>query len=332
MPVGHRSTRTVNEVVVKQSPLLSDPEILSVRASYCAVLERLPPPLADAGRRVLDQIATPNWTLEWYLPRWLGETFGLQPDLSHALVLSNVFGLAYIRLQDDLVDGEVDQASWKPTILLASALYHQALLHYIRLFEGKSPFWGYLEQFMAQWLRATLSSNEPPATDFRSYAEEDFLRLAERGAPLKICCAGACLLAGREDVIPILTSAVDHFLVGAVLLDHACDWADDLAAGRYNAFVAYASPLPQVSDQQEANRRRVRHEIYRGDAARPYFDAMGRHLRIAIETAQAVDCAGLNDYLRSFEREAMTSGERLAKEARELRAATEELFGSFDDV
>jgi hypothetical protein len=316
------------KVAVRDSPLLSDPEVLAVRASYCATLERFPPPLADAGRRVLDRISTPNWTLEWYLPRWLSETFGLQPDVTRALVLSNVYGLTYIRLQDDLVDGEVDQASWKPTILLAGALYHQAMLHYIRLFEWKSPFWGYFKQFMAQWQRATLSSNEPPATDFGSYEEADFLRLAERGAPLKICCAGACLLAEQEEVIPTLTSAMDHLLVGAVLLDHAHDWTDDLAAGRYNVFVAYASPLPQLPHQQETNRRRVLEELYLGEAARPYFDLARKHIQIAIETARTLDCQGLSQHLLSFNGQAATCGEQLADEARaRLRAAAEQLFG-----
>lgn len=299
-----------------------------MRANCYAALERFPPPLADAGRRVLDRICSPNWTLEWYLPRWLGYAFGLQPEVSHALVLSNVFGLAYIRLQDDLMDGEVDQTSWKTTTLLASVFYHQAILLYTQFFDTKSPFWDYLEQFMAQWRRATLSSNEPPTTDFRSFEEEDFLRLAERGAPLKICCVGACLLAGREELIPTLTSAVDHLLVGAVLFDHARDWADDLAAGRYNTFVAYATSQPQVRHQREANRLSVLEEIYLGDAARPYFDLIRKHIRVAMEKARAVDCPDLNQYLLLFEGQVITYGERLADEARaRLRAAAEQLLG-----
>ena len=183
-------------------PFLSDPDVIAVRASYCAALERYPPPLADAGRHVLDRVSSSNWTLEWVLPRWLGDAFGLQSDVSHALMLSNVYGLAYIRLQDDLVDGDLDQASRGPAILLATALYHQWMWQYVQLFEATSPFWGHFERFVAQWLRATLDSNRPPASDSRSPTEEDLLRLGERGAPLKICCVGACLLADREAAIP----------------------------------------------------------------------------------------------------------------------------------
>lgn len=293
------------------------------------MLERLPSPLAEVGHRVLDRISSPNWSLEWYLPRWLGDAFGLQPDVSRALVLANVYGLAYIRLQDDLVDGEIEQTSWKPAILLAGALYHQAIRQYISLFEWSSSFWDYFELFMAQWTRATLSSNEPPIADFRSCEEANLVRLAERGAPLKICCAAACLLAGREDTIPTLTAAVDHLLMGAVLLDHVKDWADDLAAGRYNAFVAYASSKPQEPHQQEANRLAVLEEIYLGEAARPYFDLVYKHIQMAIEMAQGVNCPGLTQYLLSFKSQALTFGERLADDAKvRLRAAAEQLFGN----
>jgi hypothetical protein len=216
--------------------------------------------------------------------------------------------LTYVRLQDDLVDDEVSQATRMTTILLATALYHLWMLQYVQLFAGESPFWNYLERFMAQWMRATQSSNKPPATGFQSYSEEDFLRLGERGAPLKICCAGACLLAGREEVIPPLTSAVDHLLVSAVLMDHAKD---------------------QVPHRREANRRQVLEEICLGDAARPYFDVLQKHVQIAAEKARAVACPGLIQHLQSFESGVVTIRDRLADEAKAwLRMATEQLFGS----
>jgi hypothetical protein len=314
---------------VQESLLLSDPKILAVRASYCAAIERLSPQLVNAGCHLLDRISTPNWTLEWYLPQWLGDAFGLSPEKIQALVLSNVYGLTYVRLQDDLVDDEVSQATRMTTILLSTALYHLWMLRYVQLFAGESPFWNYLERFMAQWMRATQSSNNPPATGFQSYSEEDFLRLGERGAPLKICCAGACLLAGREEVIPPLTSSVDHLLVSAVLMDHAKDWADDLTAGRYNVFVDYASPHPQAPHRREANRRQVLEEICLGDAARPYFDVLQKHVQIAAEKARAVACPGLTQHLQSFESGVVTIRDRLADEAKAwLRMATEQLFGS----
>ena len=184
---------------MQESLLPSDPKVLAVRASYCAAIKRLSPQLVNAGHHLLDRISTPNWTLEWHLPRWLGDAFGLSPGKIQALVLSNVYGLTYIRLQDDLVDDEMSQATRMTTILLATALYHLWMLQYVQLFAGESPFWSCLERFMAQWMRATQSSNKPPVTGFQSYSEEDFLRLGERGAPSKSAAPGpACWQVERR--------------------------------------------------------------------------------------------------------------------------------------
>jgi hypothetical protein len=315
-------------MTVEQRAVLSDPDVLAVRASYCAALRRFCPRLADVSQRMLDQICLPGWILEWYLPRWLGDGFGLHPDLSRSLILSNVYGLAYVRLQDDLVDGDLKLESRESAILLASGLYHLWMLEYVRLFESTSRFWGYLDEFMGQWLRATVSSNQPPAVDFSSYQEEDFLRLGERGAPLKICCVGACLLAGREALIPALTVAVDHLLAGTVLLDHAQDWADDVEACRYNAFVAFASTEEQVPPQQQTSHLTLVEEICLGDTARPYFDLVQRHIQMAIEAIRAMDVPGLEQYLHWMESQAASYADRLAAEAKtRLRAVTEQLLG-----
>lgn len=57
------------QLQVNETPFLSDPEIFVVKEHICAALERFSPQLPEAGRRLLDRLATPNWTLEWYLPR-----------------------------------------------------------------------------------------------------------------------------------------------------------------------------------------------------------------------------------------------------------------------
>ena len=201
------------------------------------------PVLAECGRRLLDRISPPNWTLEWSLPGWLGSALGLDASTIADLTLANVFGLAYIKLQDDLLDGEVGEDDRQAALLLSSVLHRKWLLVYTGLFPGDSPFWGYFEQYMTQWVRATWASRQEHSKPWAAWGEEDLLILGHRGAPLKICAAAACLLAQRAELIPQLESALDHLLIGAVLLDHALDWADDLAAGRYNAFVAYASAL-----------------------------------------------------------------------------------------
>lgn len=311
------------------SSLLSDPDMRAVAERCRAFLERLPPPLAEAGGRLLDRVSTDNWTLEWSLPRWLGNAFGLESDQAQALVLSNVLGLAYVRLQDDLVDGEVAGVSHRSAPLLATALYAHWLQHYVRLFDSASPFWTYFDEFMIQWVRATSDTDEPLAAGPSFVEEGHLLRLAERGAPLKICCVGACLLAGREEAIPLLISAADHLLIAAVLLDHAVDWQADLEAGRYNVFIAYASLARQSPENQKANLLGVLNEIYIGDAARPYFDQVCEHLRQAERLAEPVACQELEQYLCDLQRQAIAYADGLRDKAKaRLRAATEQLLGT----
>jgi hypothetical protein len=110
--------------------------------------------------------------------------------------------------------------------------------------------------------------------------------------------------------------------VGAVLLDHALDWPEDLAEGRPNAFVAYASDLPQTAENRDANRRRVLEAIVLGRGARPYFARIGARLRVARVTADALPCAGLASFLRWLDREAVDYAARLRGQANtHLRAA-----------
>ena len=172
-----------------------------------------------------------------------------------------------------------------------------------------------------------------PVTRRRSTASATMGRmtsceLAHRGAPLKVCAAGACLLAGREDLLPALADAIDHLLVGAVLLDHAQDWSDDLAAGRYNAFVAYASSLPQTPENRETNTRAVQQEICLGAAAQPYFQVARDHLRTARKSAEPANCADFDCYLAWLDGQAATCSERLASNAAALlNDAVRRLFG-----
>jgi hypothetical protein len=304
--------------------------MVAVEAAYTAALAPHPPEIVAAGRRLWERIASPQWALEWALPRWLGDAFGLPSETSHALVSANVLGLGYVRLQDDLVDGDVDPAGRATATCLAAALYHQAIRRYTRLFASDSPFWSHLDGWMGQWLQAILHGQPSPARPFSAYQDEDYLRLAARGAPLKICVAAACLLAGRAGAIPSLASAIDHLLVGAVLLDHADDWERDLAEGRYNAFVAYASPMPQEPVQREENRRNVLAELWLGGGGRAYFDVVRDHIRLAGRIAQPWQVSGLSAYLLWLDAQAHTYGQELADGAQAiLRKATTQVFGGY---
>lgn len=294
--------------------MLPAAELLAASEGYLAACGSAGPELAEAAGAWLEEIRPPQWALEWSLPFWLGESMQLSRAATRRLVVSNVIGLAYIRLQDGLADGELSQFEPAKARQLAGLLYERWMQAYRGLCDVP-PFWLYFDRYMAEWSAATAAGHEAPAHTFREYDGADFLHLAQRGAPLKLCGAAACLLAGREEQLPALADAIDHMLVGAVLLDHAADWAADLAAGRYNAFVDYAAGLPQTPENRSANLAAVQGELCLGQAGRPYFEIAGRHLQVARRLAQPGGCAGLQQYLLWLDRQTSACSERLASSA-----------------
>lgn len=295
-------------------------------ARYKTALAALPSRLRQSGLRLLERISTANWLLEWNLPRWLGEGLDLSPVMTGELIMGNVYGLAFVRIQDDLSDGESDDER-ETTILLGRELYNRWIERYHPMFDRQSVFWEYLDRFNGQWLRSTLEIGGPNGFELRSGQAGALRWLAERGAPLKICCVAACLLADRETLLPRLLEGVDHLLAGAVLVDHADDWQADLAEGRYNAFAAFISP--QAGKEQ--NRQAVLEELYLGSAAQPYFALAQEQFRRALLYVQGAGIRGLEAYLAWAVSETAAYGGRIAEEARQrLRMAAVGLMQSVE--
>ena len=163
-------------------PRLSEIQEAAVRARFCAAIESRRPELAAAGRQVLDRVSPPNWTLEWSLPGWLGDALHLPAGPTADLTLANVVGLAYVRLRDDLMDGEIPEGDRRTALMLATAFYRTWLLAYTDMFASGSPFWAFFEQYMAQWAGATLHDDPPAARRFSEYDDLDLRRLG-RAAP-----------------------------------------------------------------------------------------------------------------------------------------------------
>jgi hypothetical protein len=266
------------------------------------------PGLHTAAVNLLRKIVTPNWTLEWGMPRWLGETFNLEEKVIDELVLANAYMLAYIRLADDLADGDEPASS----LGLALVIYHLWTRRYLRLFDevkagSTRAFWTYFDDCMTRWLGATVGT-ERSGPALQSYTEADYLLLADRGASLKIACAAACTIANSEAAIAELGAAVDDIMIGVVLLDDAFDWRTDLEAGRYNALVAFCSDLPQTRQHLEANRRAVLHEMNLGGTAQPYFAIIGERMESSKGRSQSVGCRRLVRFADWYRQEAAACG------------------------
>jgi hypothetical protein len=180
---------------------------------------------------------------------------------------------------------------------------------------------------MTQWVAATWRSHRSPAKPFRDYEDADWRSLGHRGAPLKTCVAAACLLAQRESSLGQLEQALDYLLIGAVLFDHVRDWTDDLAAGRYNAFIAYVSGWPQTPDYYEANRRAVTQELVVGQVGGPYFQLLRCELVAARALAHQAGCQDLARYISWLRHEVISYSKGMKIRARDqLHRALEPLL------
>ena len=264
-------------------------DVAGLSASYEARIADAAPELLPLALRTLARVAPGQWTLEWYLPWWLGHAFGLPYEMSRAIVLSNVLGLASLRLQDDLVDGEVAAGEQTSAEALAAVLYRQAVDGYRGLFGDSALFWGRLDAFMDDWRSATSGARPGAAVPLRA-GDDLLLHLARRGAPLRISAFAICLLADREDRSRIVDRCLDHTLAAMVLYDHFVDWEDDVAAGRWNAFVAAGG----------GTRRAVLVAMLAHGAITTHFARIDAELLRAIEAAGQLGSVPLVAHLRRY--------------------------------
>ena len=251
---------------------------------------------------------TPDlWPMEWHLPFWLGCDFGLTEAAWQQLVLVNLLGAGYVRLTDDLADEMLDQPRQTVKAALGQCLLEASTTVLQALFAPSSAFWRSYQTYLDQWRQA--GEGEGGWRDeVGERVVEDWQLLAWRGAPAKITATGACWLARRAELIGPLETCIDHSMAAAVLLDHADDWRDDLAAGRFNAYVAWLSGLPQRSENIARNRQQVLSDLMQDDGAghRAYFGLIDQHLLQAQAAAALVGSAGLSAYLAAIRQDAHT--------------------------
>lgn len=302
-------------------------ELAIARQSILDVLARCRPDLVEFGSRTLDRVSPPDWTLEWSLPTWLGSAFHLATAQERQLILNSAWGLLSVRLSDDLQDGELPESAAALARRLGPFCYDQAVAGYHSLFNDNSPFWNLFHQYLARW-RASAGGHAEQILKIDLADPTSARDLADRGAPLKIGAAAACLLAGRGDAVPPVESLLDDILLALVLYDHAADWMHDLAAGRTNAFVACLSPGPQVPDRRESHRNEVLYKLFLGDASGPYFESIGSLIASAQAKSRELNTADLGLYLDDLQEEvsAFHSGWVAAGTVRR-REWTEQLFG-----
>lgn len=272
-------------------------DIPSLNAEFEAIARAASPAELALALRVRDRVGPERWSLEWHLPWWLGQAYGLDRETCSRLVLSNVIGLASIRLQDDLVDGEVPLVEVGAAKRLSAALYDSALGYYHQRFPASSPLWRQLRTWMEQWRAATYNAAQMHAPGSSDGHAGSSVPLSRRAAPLKISALAVTLLADRTDRFPEIDRCIDSNLEAMVLFDHFCDWPEDLHAGRWNAFAAAAGVAQQRVEQLDRNRSGVYIAMLTTDVIRTYFERIAGAMGRAIDLSRNIGVPALERHM-----------------------------------
>jgi hypothetical protein len=288
------------------------PDAVAISEDILRRLAEDEPRLEGLARCQLTRLGPDRWTIEWHLPWWLGRRFDLEPRLVETLLRSNVFGLLSIRLQDDLEDGEVAPDEIADTRSLANRAFAEALIGYRARFDEGSPIWPFLDRSMADWRSGAAGAD-----------------LAARGAPLKIAAYACCLSANRLDLWPELERSLDGAVTALVRYDQFCDWEVDLAAGRWNAFVATVIDGDQTPARADRNRAAVLTAMLTRDVVREQFHAAVRGAEEAAALAAAIGISELAAFLTAWASRTTEQGMRVEEHyQRAGDQATRLLFGT----
>ena len=299
------------------------------------LLRQLPEPVSVAGFSLLDEISSQNWYLEWNLPAWIGNCLEIKHEIIDMLTLSNIFGLGFVRLQDRFIDQD-STLDIDITLALRSFLFNVWLDQYKTLFEPGSVFWGYFEQFLGEWTRSEYEAGGPGevalVTSLTKRSEEldlNYKFFARRGAPLKNCCAAACLLSNQVSALPQIQQGCDHLVAGMVLVDHAQDWKEDLYAGRYNAFQNFLGCIAKstgtelgMNENQSRNyssiEGKIIEQIYIGSKTKGYFELTRDQFRKAKEFFTDIHLMELVNYCNWIEIETTRYQKRQKKSVNQM--------------
>jgi hypothetical protein len=310
----------------------------AVSAAYERRVAAIAPEQVPEAMRLLDGLDPKRWRLEWHLPLWLGNAFGLDRRASIEIAVSNVLGLASLRLGDDLVDGALDTNEVALAPAMIATLFEASINPYRSRFPPASRFWQQLDRWMTEWKAATEENGQQRAADGQPRTADGPLpheadpsaylgHLSRRGAPLKISAYAVCVLTKRAGSFPTIERSLDHALTAMVLYDHVCDWQDDLASGRWNAFVA-ATGISQSVDDRERARAAVLATLMTGDAIEQSFARIRAELERAEAASDRVGIPALSAHLGDLATQLDGDGELMRANYAALgERAAEAMFG-----
>lgn len=174
-------------------------------------------------------LAFPSLLLPW----WAEKTMSQQPDLAlqSDLVYSTINGYYYIRLIDNLMDGN---ATVELKLLPALNFFHtQFQLAYQRHFAADHPFW---QLFTATWFHSgEVAMQDAALTDIDEIRFKQIA--AQKVSAAKIPLAAVCYRYDRPDLIAPWAQFVDLFGGWHQMHNDLFDWHRDEARQNYTYFL-----------------------------------------------------------------------------------------------
>jgi hypothetical protein len=249
-------------------------ELVHVFREAERLIDAFPAPLNDKGRDYLQAFnpLNPSGTKNhicYLLPFWMQPITELDSRHYRDLSLANVFVMLYFFIQDDLMD--TAPSDWKEQLALGN-LFHLSMLDLYRtLFESSSPFWNYYRAYVTDWSIAV--AYESP------FASLSPAKLAQKAAPVKLASTGALLLAGRRELEPAVSKAVDLVLATLQMSDDWADWEEDFDLQNANSLIGMIA-LGKAVSPSLITRTDIRNAIY-------IDGALSRYSQLAKENGEA---------------------------------------------
>lgn len=267
------------------------PDLAWMHEQCLAYCDQLPEALMKLAHRYLERLSSEKAQLEWCLPLWLAQSLGVSRDVARTMGVTNVLGMIYVRIQNDVMDGDVASEDVANLLTLSSLLYTRCLRLFTTVFAAESPFWGYLQACLQEWAAAIAWERQGHYQRLARYTEEEILWVtAGKGAPEKICCAGLAILADREGAIPHLAKALDLRSTIAQLFDDFCDWREDWQRGRYNIFLSMVLTENSSTQPTSMSLAQLYTLIYRSRQAITLFDRTDQYALMAQESVAELAC------------------------------------------
>ncbi|MDD9266082.1 hypothetical protein ACFPES_03455 [Paenibacillus sp. GCM10023248] len=205
----------------------------------------------------------------YLLPYWMKEIVAVPDSAARKLCLANVFVMLYYFVVDDVMDSATGEHRDKLPLANLFQLQFQSI--YRELYPPHSPFWHHYESYVREWADAVAgeSTRDPFYTDRK--------QVAWKASPVKNASTGALLLAGREDLVPVVTEAVDQVLICLQMLDDWVDWEEDLAEGTYNCLLAFLRRSADRPGEEPMTAEWVKQQVFVQDRLEGFKEIAASH-------------------------------------------------------